>query len=125
VSSTKADDFGIDSIQVKLMRADKHLAEALAVIDGYKRGECTITMEKDASIQMAVQRVRLSPAASPEISAIAGDFFSNVRSVLDYIVWQIVKSNPPNEPGANNQFATLFTSPIAALLHSEYHRGVI
>jgi hypothetical protein len=94
----------LHDIPLKLARAEKHLHEVLTALDGYKRGECTITMEKDDELQMAVQRIRLVPSSSPQISAIAGDFFANVRSVLDYIVWQLVLNNPPNQPGPSNQF---------------------
>jgi hypothetical protein len=95
---------GLSDIRIKLERAEKHLHEALAALANYRRGECTITMEKDEELQMAVQRICLAPSASPEISAIAGDFFANIRSVLDYTVWQLVLNNPPNEPGPSNQF---------------------
>lgn len=94
----------LDEILLKLARAEKHLGDVLTALEGHKRGEVTIAMEKDEVLQMAVQRVHLVPNSSPEVSAIAGDFFSNVRAVLDYIVWQLVLSNPPNEPGPSNQF---------------------
>lgn len=61
-------------------------------------------MEKPDALQMVVQRVHLVPNSSPEISAIAGDSFSNVRAVLDYLVWQLVLSNPPHQPGPSNKF---------------------
>lgn len=94
----------LDSIWLKLARAEKHLDEVIRKTKEYAHGECSIVMEKDVALQMAVQRIRIRPSASPEISAMAGDFFSNVRAALDYIVWQLVLSNPPNEPSASNQF---------------------
>ena len=95
---------GLTDIRLKLARAEKHLGEIQKALEQYKEGECTLTLEKDEELQMAVQRVRLAPSSSPEISAIAGDFFANVRSALDYIVWQLVLTNSPNQPGPNNQF---------------------
>lgn len=94
----------LNEIQLKLARAKKHLGDVLSALEGYRQAECTIAMEKDEALQMAVQRVHLVPNSSPEISAIAGDFFSNVRAVLDYVVWQLVLGNPPNKPGPSNQF---------------------
>lgn len=94
----------LDSIRIKLARAEEHLNEVIRTTREYAQGECSIAMEKDVALQMAVQRIRIKPSASPEISAMAGDFFANVRAVLDYIVWQLVLSNPPNEPSASNQF---------------------
>jgi hypothetical protein len=93
-----------NEIQLKLVRAEKHLGDVLGEIRRYRRGKITIVMEKDEALQMAVQRVYLKPNSLPEISAIAGDFFSNIRAALDYIVWQLVLNNPPAEPGPNNQF---------------------
>lgn len=98
------DRTNIDEIRVKLARAEKHLDDVLGALEGYKQAAVVIAMEKDESLQMAVQRVHLTPNSSPEISAIAGDFFSNVRAVLDYVIWQLVLKNPPNVPGASNQF---------------------
>lgn len=98
------DRTSLNEIHLKLARAEKHLFDVLSALDGYKSAEVVIAMEKDESLQMAVQRVHLAPNSSPEISAIAGDFFSNVRAVLDYVVWQLVLNNPPNEPGPSNQF---------------------
>src|SRR5258708_2135285 len=94
----------LNSIRIKLARAEKHLNEVVDATKEYAQGECSIAMEKDVALQMAVQRIRIKPSASPEISAMAGDFFANVRAVLDYIVWQLVLSNPPNKPSASNQF---------------------
>ena len=94
----------LNEIRLKLARAQKHLGDVLDALQGYERGEVIIAMEKDDALQMAVQRVHLVPNSSPEISAIAGDFFSNVRATLDYVVWQLVLNNPPNEPGPSNQF---------------------
>jgi hypothetical protein len=80
-------------VQLKLVRAEKHLHEALGLISKFAEGECTIALEADDDRKMYVQRVRLSPSASPEISAVAGDFFGNVRTALDYIVTQLVLAN--------------------------------
>jgi hypothetical protein len=100
----KRDQANLREILLKLGRAEKHLGDVLNALKGYKTGEIVLAMEKDEALQMAVQRVHLVPNSSPEISAIAGDFFSNVRAALDYVVWQLVLNNPPNEPGSSNLF---------------------
>jgi hypothetical protein len=105
------DGNGLPDIGIKLARAEKHLHEALAALAKSGRGECTITLERDEGLQMVVQRIHLAPSASPEISAIAGDFFSNIRSALDYVVWGLVLNNPPNQPGPSNQFP-ITNSPV-------------
>ena len=74
------------------------------MIAKFSEGECTITFEKDTKRKIFVQRIRLTPKASPEISAIAGDFFGNVRSALDYLVTQLVIANHPSVPSKGNAF---------------------
>lgn len=115
----------LDGIRVKLIRAEKHLNEAILTTRTYTHGECTIGMEKDLALKMAVQRIRITPSASPEISAIAGDFFFNIRAVLDYIVWQLVLSNPPHQPTPSNQFP-ITSSPgdFAKAVDRKQLRGV-
>jgi hypothetical protein len=58
------DGNGLSDIRIKLERAEKHLHEALAALANYRRGECTITMEKDEELQMAVQGICLAPSAA-------------------------------------------------------------
>lgn len=111
-------------VHIKLVRAQKHLDEALGLISQFTEGECTIALEKDEQRQLYVQRVRLTPKGSPEISAIAGDFFSNVRSALDYIVTQLVLANPPNVPGKANAFPIADTSAEFTNLASKRLKGV-
>lgn len=94
----------LDGIKFKLVRAEKHMNEVIAATRKYAEGNCTIALEKDFECQAFVQRIRLSPSASPEISAMAGDFFANMRAVLDYVVWEMVTANPPHKPGPSNQF---------------------
>ena len=91
-------------VHLKLVRAKKHLDEVHGLISKFSEGECSIAMEKDTKRKIFVQRIRLTPKAAPEISAIAGDFFGNVRSALDYVVTQLVIANHPNVPSRGNAF---------------------
>jgi hypothetical protein len=113
------------AVRVKLVRAEKHLNEVIAATRKYAQGECSIVLEKDSKRKLFVQRVRLTPSASPEVSAIAGDFLANVKSILDYIVWELVKTTPGNSPTASNQFPITYTaSEFADQIARKRLRGV-
>ena len=49
------DRLGLNESRLKLARADKHLDEVLAALERFKRAECAIAMEKDETLQGAVQ----------------------------------------------------------------------
>jgi hypothetical protein len=113
------------AVKVKLIRAEKHLSEVILATRKYAQGECSISLEKDSKLRMFVQRVRLFPSASPEISAIAGDFLANVKSILDYIVWELVKTTPGSSPTTSNQFPITYTaSDFADQVARKRLRGV-
>jgi hypothetical protein len=123
--NTKLRGSPLEAVRVKLVRAEKHLNEVTVATLGYAQGECSIALEPDSERKMFVQRVRLSPSASPEISAIAGDFLANMKSILDYIVWELVKATPGNLPTASNQFPISDTaSDFAGQVARKRLRGV-
>lgn len=76
----------LESVNAKLVRADRHLQDLLVILGAYADGKCTIRMEEDQKLGGFVLRVRIEPRASEQISAIAGDFLANVRAALDYLV---------------------------------------
>lgn len=80
------------TVQLKLIRAQKHLDEVLAILKGCAYGNCYFIPELDEETQCIFLSARL-PSPPPELSVVAGDFLFAVRSALDHLVWQLVISN--------------------------------
>ena len=91
--------------RLKLDRAREHLEELNPKIRAYvKRRPYVISDEREAEGEWMIVRwgdVREHP--DPCWGVRAGEFFHNLRSALDNLVWQLVMANG-QEPGGHNQF---------------------
>lgn len=90
------------SIKAKINRADKHLSELKTIDSQYKSVECSLSIENDSK-DLSYLSFNL-PSPPNEVSTIVGDCLNNLRSSLDYLIWQIVESNQIAKPSRRNQF---------------------
>lgn len=96
-------DSRLESIFMKLSRARDHF-QSVATLNGeFESVECRMELTADPASGLSSLLVRL-PEPPSELSAIVGDCLNNQRSSLDYLVWQIVESQPSEKPGRNNMF---------------------
>lgn len=100
---TNSTNKGILGIDLKMSRANEHFAKIIALNDNFKRVECKITFTEDHEKGIGYFVINL-PKPPLEISGLVGDCVHNLRTVLDYLVWQMVISNPPNKPKKRNMF---------------------
>lgn len=91
------------SIKVKLDRAKEHLEEVIAIDKRFSDVQCDLVYTEDHKKGIGYFVVAL-PKTPIELSAIVGDCLHNLRSALDYLVWQLVLSNPPSQPNRRNMF---------------------
>jgi hypothetical protein len=83
----------LETINLKLDRAHKHLDEITAMLSLLEYGVCTILPEYNESRDMVVQRIHITPKPTLELSVAVGDCLFAMRSALDYLVWQLVVCN--------------------------------
>ncbi len=93
----------IEGINLKIQRARAHLQAIANINSGYQRVDCRMDLKKDAEKGVGCFVVKL-PDPPKDISTIVGDCLHNQRSSLDYLVWLMVESNPPNKPDHRNMF---------------------
>lgn len=91
------------SIQAKISRAEKHLSELFKINSEFRSVECTLSVEEDAENELAYLSFNLPPVPE-EVPTIVGDCLNNLRSSLDYLVWQIVDTNQIAKPSKSNSF---------------------
>ena len=91
----------LDSVRLKLVRAEEHLAAIVQVLDGMAYGQCKMLPENDPNTNLSVLRVRL-PRVPDTLGPLIGDFLFNVRSALDHLVWQLVLANGGTPTKANS-----------------------
>jgi hypothetical protein len=79
------------SVEVKLERARRHLAElearTKAIVAACRKA---IVHERDERTAEHVFRFDQVPVVENDVGAIAGDVIHNLRAALDYLAWQLV-----------------------------------
>jgi hypothetical protein len=93
----------LKSVSLKLERAAGHLREIKAINATFADVELDMPFVRDEERGVGYFEVRL-PEPPAAIGLIVGDFLHNLRSCLDYLVWQVVRSNPPHTPSRRNMF---------------------
>jgi hypothetical protein len=93
----------LNSVQLKLVRAEAHLKAIVELLDGFSIGQVELIAEDDKATQTGFLRVHL-PKPPDQLSLMAADFLYNIRSALDHLVWQLVLANPPNTPNGKTAF---------------------
>lgn len=93
----------LQSVYLKLIRAEEHLKAVIEILSGLAEGQCNIIPEEDKKSHMGILRVHL-PKPPLRLSVIIGDFLFNARSALDHLVMQLVLLQPHTAPGVRNMF---------------------
>jgi hypothetical protein len=93
----------LESVSLKLERAAGHLREIKAIDATFADVELNMPFVRDEERGVGYFEVRL-PEPPAAIGPIVGDCLHNLRSCLDYLVWQVVRSNPPHTPSRKNMF---------------------
>ncbi len=92
-----------ESIRTKVERAEKHLSELVEINGQFKSVECSLTAQENPDIGISHLSFNL-PEPPNDVPTIAGDCLNNLRSSLDYLVWQMVYSNEIAKPSKSNMF---------------------
>ena len=93
------------SATAKIARADDQIKALVSDLDAYCtfiKGQIDHEIDKDANTQVWVYR-GTTPDAPIEWSVRIGEILYNLRSVLDHMIWQLVRANG-QKPGRDNQF---------------------
>lgn len=97
--------------QIKLARADRHLAEFLGTVEAYfASGPLSLTQGLDADASHWVVKAKIESELPADAGAIVGDIAHNIRSALDGLVWELARLQT-KKPG-RTQFP-IFTKPRA------------
>jgi hypothetical protein len=78
----------LEGVRLKLIRAQHHLDDVLAVIDRLVRKQGNVVFEEDLETNQGAIRLKL-PLPDTDLPALIGDFLYNVRSALDHFVYQL------------------------------------
>lgn len=101
-----------DSVCCKLYRAKKHLEELQTETERYfKTNPAKVVREQDSSPDEFVGKIVASIPIPKRIPLIIGDALQNLRSSLDYLVWELVIA-AKNTPNHENMFP-ICTTPEA------------
>lgn len=93
----------LNGIKAKIDRAEQHILALKEMDDNYRIVECSLSIEKDIGTDCNSLVFNL-PEPKIEVSIIVGDCLNNLRSSLDYLIWQIVDSNNIAEVSNRNMF---------------------
>jgi hypothetical protein len=93
----------LESVHLKLIRAQEHLEAIIGLLADFSVGKCEIVTDEDKNAHVGFMRVHLPKPPKP-LNCVIADCLYNIRSALDHIVWQLVLANPPNAPNGRNAF---------------------
>ena len=94
----------LDSVKNKVIWANKHLkALEYESVRYFSRDPGQVVSERETHSGRILLRFREKIPVSPEIPLIIGDVFQNLRSSLDYLVWELVLA-AKNQPGKDHMF---------------------
>jgi hypothetical protein len=110
-----------DSVQCKLYRAKEHLDQLHVETDRYLRSNpAKLVRQREGSPNEYIGKVVTDTPVPKRIPLIVGDFLQNLRSALDYLVWELVMV-AKNTPDRNNMFP-ICTTPEAFMGQVARHR---
>lgn len=99
--SESSDRFG--SIKAKILRAEQHLSDLEKLDSQYNQVECALTIQESSDTGISHFNVEL-PSPPNDAPMIVGDCLNNLRSSLDYVIWQIVDASKIAKPSNANMF---------------------
>jgi hypothetical protein len=93
-----------DAILYKVVRAHEHLQSLEAELNGYyKSHPAKVVRQDEGSPDEYIARVITDEPIPAKLPVILGDFIQNLRSSLDYLVWELVIA-AKDTPGKHNMF---------------------
>jgi hypothetical protein len=93
-----------DPIIYKIIRAQEHLQALESDMGQYfKENPAKVVRQHEGSPDEYIGRVVAGRAIPMRLQLILGDFLQNLRSSLDYLVWELVLA-AKNTPGVSNMF---------------------
>ena len=98
-------------VQLKLERAERHLAEIEAVAERVTEGYRTAVVTERVDERRYVCRLEGAPTLPPEFTTVVGDCLHNQRSALDHLAWQLVLRDGGVPDRRRTQFPILLKEP--------------
>jgi len=94
-----------ESILLKIGWAKKHAALLETEMTGYFQGyPCHVVSEVDPNDETCmISRLEITKPMPPDFALIIGDCLQNLRTSLDYLVWELVLA-AKKEPKKSNAF---------------------
>ncbi|HVT12952.1 MAG TPA: hypothetical protein VHE55_11860 [Fimbriimonadaceae bacterium] len=94
---------GLDACAAKLKRVESHIRDVERWIDAYAKNGYVVSRKNDPNSGEIIYRAARVKDAPLKISVVTGEALHDLRSCLDYLVWQLV-SNAGNRPNRKNAF---------------------
>ena len=93
-----------DSVLCKIIRADEHLQSFAADITEYfEQHPAKVVRQNEGSPDEYIAKVIVDKPIPVRLPLILGDYLQNLRSSLDYLVWELVLA-AKNTPTKDNMF---------------------
>ena len=93
-----------DSIKCKLFRTQEHFRELQTETERYyKSHPGKVVRQANTPSNIFIGKIEASAPIPKRIPLILGDFFQNLRSCLDYLIWELVIANKQT-PDHKNMF---------------------
>jgi len=100
----------LDSVRLKIRHTESHLEILKSEIKRYfDTGPCEVVPDANSSKDRPTFSLQLKTPISAKLGLIVGDCLQNLRSSLDYLVWELVLASK-NEPTKQNMFPICVTS---------------
>src|SRR5271154_1020769 len=93
-----------NSVCWKIFRSKTHFAELQTAVQEYfSTNPCKVVREESGNPDEFIGTFQPGGPVPGRLSIIMGDCIQNLRSSLDYLVWELVLS-AKNKPGKHNMF---------------------
>jgi hypothetical protein len=94
----------LDPVRLKIVWAQKHFDRLVSVMDGYFKSEpCDVVSDLDLTTNQVINtRIVIKIPIPPEFPLLVGDCLQNLRTALDYLIWELVlaANNGPDQKNA-------------------------
>jgi len=93
-----------NSVEIKLFHARQHLESLKAILQGYFESKpCGMIRDADSTLDQPTFTFSVMKPIPARLGLVLGDCLQNVRSALDYLIWELVLANQQT-PGKHNMF---------------------
>jgi hypothetical protein len=100
----------LESVRQKIIWVERHRQCLIAEANRYfETKPCIVVPEEETETGRFSFRVKINAPVPPEIPLIIGDILQNLRSALDYLVWELVLA-ANNVPSEKNMFPICSTA---------------